>query len=268
MTSPFPGMNPFVESPQFWAGFHNSLANVVMGSLNQRIMPDYYAQTMLAVTYDVIEINTGLLDSSHVLHPDISIWESSLLVETPAQSTLTITPPSAESVIPYEVELHYFSVEIRYVETDELITVIEILTPVSKRTGHEAHEDYLRKRRDLVRAGVNLLEIDLLRAGTRPPLMKPVPRAPYYVTLSRRNRRPRVEVWPIQLADRLPVLPVPLVEPDSDVPLDLGLLVQTIYNNGPYAAAINYHDPLPPPLTDEETQFVQDCLQQANLMKE
>lgn len=268
MVSPFPGMDPFIESPQFWAGFHNGLANVIMGYLNQRIMPGYYAQTIPAVTYDVIEINTGLLDSSHVFFPDVSIWESSSLVETTAKSTLTITPPTAESVMPYEVELHYFNVEIRYVETDELVTVIEILTPVSKRAGHEAHEDYLRKRRDLVRAGVNLLEIDLLRAGTRPPLIKPVPRAPYYVTLSRRNRRPRVEVWPIQLQDHLPVLPVPLVEPDPDVPLDLGTLVQTIYNNGPYAAAINYRDPLPSPLTDEETQFVQECLQQAGLKEQ
>lgn len=68
--------------------------------------------------------------------------------------------------------------------------------------------------------------------------------------------------------DRLPVLPVPLLEPDPDVPLDLGTLVQTIYDNGPYAAAIDYHNPLPPPLTGEESQFVRDCLQQFDLIKE
>lgn len=268
MTSPFPGMNPFFELPRFWSSFHNSLADAIMSYLNQKLLPDYYAQTTPAVTYDVIEISTGQRNDSHLFYPDVSVWETPTKSTARDEVALTITPPLAESVMPYEVELRFFNVEIRITETDELVTVVEILSPVNKRSNHEAYQDYLRKRRDLVRAGVNLLEIDLLRAGTRPPLMRPVPRAPYYVTLSRRNRRPRVEVWPIQLADRLPVLPVPLVEPDPDVPLDLGLLVQTIYNNGPYAAAISYHDPLPPPLTDEETQFVQDCLQQANLMKE
>lgn len=48
----------------------------------------------------------------------------------------------------------------------------------------------------------------------------------------------------------------------------VGTLVQTIYDKVPYAAALDYHDPLPPLLTDEESQFVQDCLQQSGLIKE
>ena len=268
MTSPFPGMDPFIESPRFWSGFHSGLAYVIMSHLNQSIQPIYYANTTMSVTYDVVEISTGRHDDPQIVYPDVAVWERGLARVDIAPTVATITPAPVESTIAYEVPVRLYSVEIRVVETDELVTAIEILSPVNKRRGHTAYSDYLRKRRDLVRAGVNLLEIDLLRAGTRPPLMKPVPRAPYYVTLSRRTRRPRVEVWPMQLADHLPVLPVPLLEPDPDVPLDMGTLVQTIYDSGPYAAAINYHDPLPPPLTDEESQFVQQCLQQAGLVKE
>ena len=55
--------------------------------------------------------------------------------------------------------------------------------------------------------------------------MRPVPEAPYYVTLSRANHRPFVEVWPLQLQDPLPILPVPLLEPDADAPLDLGAAI-------------------------------------------
>ena len=53
----------------------------------------------------------------------------------------------------------------------ELVTAIEILSPVNKRPGHEAHKSCLRKRRELLRSEANLMEIDLLRGGERPRLM-------------------------------------------------------------------------------------------------
>ena len=96
-------------------------------------------------------------------------------------------------------------------------TYIGILSSVNKRPGHQAHLAYQRKRRNLVYSEVHLLEIDLLRGGGRPPLVRPVPPAAYYVVLSRAERRPRVDVWPIQLSDCLPVLPVPLLAPDPMV---------------------------------------------------
>src|SRR2546426_4201822 len=86
-----------------------------------------------------------------------------------------------------------------------------------------------------------------LRGGERPPLAGPVPSAPYYVTLSRAHRRPVVEVWPIQLWEKLPVIPVPLLDPDPDVPLDLGTVVTAVYERGAYARLIDYRLPPPPP---------------------
>ncbi len=61
------------------------------------------------------------------------------------------------------------------------------------------------------------------------------------------ERRPTVEVWPIQLTDRLPILPVPLLEPDPDVPCDLGIAVASVYELGAYASQIDYGQPPPPP---------------------
>jgi hypothetical protein len=130
--------------------------------------------------------------------------------------------------------------------TLRLVTAIEVLSPVSKRPSHEAYQDYLRQRRQLLRSETHLIEIDLLRGGERPPLERFVPPAPYYVTLSRAPRRPVVEVWPVRLWERLPVLPVPLLEPDPDVALDLGTVVAAVYERGAYARLIDYH--LPPPL--------------------
>jgi len=163
--------------------------------------------------------------------------------------------------VPLEISIQLDWVEIRSTEAEQLITVIEILSPVNKRPGHEAFLDYQRKRRELLRSSVHLMEIDLLRGGQRPPLDEPVPPAAYYVTLSRANRRPRIEVWPIQLANQLPILPVPLLEPDPDTPLDLNAMVASVYERGAYGSQIDYRSPPPPPpLSDEEARWMEALL--------
>ena len=92
---------------------------------------------------------------------------------------------------------------------------------------------------------------------------RPVPPAAYYVVLSRADRRPRVAVWPIQLMDRLPMLPVPLLEPDPDVPLDLGAAVASVYERGAYAQQIDYQQPPPPPaLSSTEADWLERLWQQ------
>ena len=72
-----------------------------------------------------------------------------------------------------------------------------------------------------------------------------------------------MEVWPIQLPDPLPVLPIPLLEPDPDVPLDLGAAVASVYERAAYAAQIDYRQPPPPPpLSPDETEWVNDLLRE------
>jgi hypothetical protein len=172
-----------------------------------------------------------------------------------------VTPAPAESRVPLELPLRLLSVEIRTVGSQQLVTAIEILSPVNKRPGHEAQGEYLRKRRDLLRSAAHLVEIDLLRGGERPPLEVPVAPAPYYVLLSRADCRPNVAVWPIQLPESLPVLPVPLLEPDPDVPLDLGAAVASVYERGAYEAQIDYGSPPPPPpLSPAEAEWVDHLL--------
>ena len=105
------------------------------------------------------------------------------------------------------------------------------------------------------------MEIDLLRKGTRPPLHSPVPEAPYYVVLSRVDRPHHAEVWPIQLNDRLPVLPVPLLAPDPDAVLDLGAVVAAVYERGGYDVQIDYQQPPPlPSLSEEQSTWVEQIL--------
>ncbi|MEA5512138.1 DUF4058 family protein [Crocosphaera sp. UHCC 0190] len=41
MPSPFPGMNPYLESPQFWSQVHNRLIVAIADEINPQIRPKY-----------------------------------------------------------------------------------------------------------------------------------------------------------------------------------------------------------------------------------
>lgn len=259
MPSPFPGMDPYIENPEVWSDFHGRLPEQISAELNAVVQPRYVARLTPRVTYDVVEIS-----QRRSVRPDVGVWQPRCPAGQTGEGGIAIAEAPAESLIPMEVPLELYTVEVLEVDTLRLVTAIEILSPVNKRPGHEAYYDYQHKRRRIWRSTAHLMEIDLLRGGTRPPLEAPVPPAPYYVTLSRENRRPHVEVWPIQLADPLPTLPVPLLEPDPDVPLDLGKAVAAVYERGGYTVLIDYHQPPPsPPLSDADAVWLDDYLRAA-----
>lgn len=197
---------------------------------------------------------------------DAEIWgdfHSDLAAEIRAELNQQLQPRyiariiprvSVESSVDLEIPFRLSCVEVREVNTMQLVTAIEILSPVNKRPGHDAYEGYQRKRRELLRSQAHLLEIDLLRSGTRPPLRQAVPTAPYYVVLSRVNLRPRVDVWPIQLWEPLPRVPIPLLDPDPDAAIDFGAIVAEVYKRGAYAALIDYRKSPPLPAFEQVDQ--------------
>ena len=143
------------------------------------------------------------------------------------------------------------SVQVRDSEHNELVTSIEIVSPANKR--EPGLSAYRRKRSKLIRAGVHLLEIDLIRRGERPwqPDATTMPPAPYLALLTR-AAQPATEVWPVQLTNTLPVLPVPLRTPDGDVPLDLQAALSVIYDESDYGRTTDYSVPPPPPPLSEQ----------------
>jgi hypothetical protein len=176
-------MDPYIEQRDFWGDFYNDLAAEIRAQLNQQIQPKYFARNTRYITYDVLEIASSAVVDQHGIYPDVAVWRSQPATEY-ASTNPAITSPPVERLVAYEIPFRQHNVEIRAAETKALVTVIEILSPVNKRPGHEAYQEYQRKRRDILRSPAHLLEIDLLRAGTRPPLESPVPEAPYYVVLS------------------------------------------------------------------------------------
>lgn len=246
MPSPFPGMDPYIEAPDIWSDFHGDLAAEMRAELNCVLQPRYVARLTPHGTYEIVEIA-----ERHNIRPDLGVWQPQPPSGVMTGDAAVMTAVPVESVVAIELPLRLYTVEVLETDTLRLVTSVAILSPANKRPSHEAYHDYRRKRRALLRSETHLLELDLLRGGERPRLERPVPPAPYYVTLSRVNRRPYVDVWPIQLWAKLPVLPVPLRDPDPDATLDLPAVVAAVYERGAYARLIDYHRPPPPPALSE-----------------
>jgi len=168
---------------------------------------------------------------------------------------------TSESEPRLDFEIRVVTVEIRNTAQNQLVTSIELLSPVNKR--EPGLTEYRRKRERLEEAVVHLLEIDLLRRGERPLVYYPqLPPTAYLATLTRAQAN-SVAFWPIPLQAELPIVAVPLREPDADIPLELGPALATIYDEAVYELSIDYdRPPPPPPLSPEDTAGLQDRIRE------
>ena len=267
MASPFPGMDPYLEG-ELWQEFHETLASAIRAQLMPRLAPKYVA--LLAKRYTLDRPALGVFNAPplRVVYPDVRVVAPASASGAPTPSTMPapgpggIAAPAVE--LPSYVDVPQLSVEIRDVAERRLVALIEILSPANKQ-GDGARE-YHDRRLDLLRTQAHLLELDLLRGGARIPLAGAPPPAPYYVFLSRSQRRPFTQVWPIALRERLPVVPVPLLPPDPDVPLDLQAAVVDCFGLVGYERLLPYADPPPPPeLGPEDAAWVAAILRDAKL---
>lgn len=246
MPSPFPGMDPYLEG-YLWPDVHHRLATEMSRRLTAQLRPRYVARLEISVVEDQapgLEIG--------VMYPDVEIVKPDRIHEVVADYALDADEPlSAPLTLPrfHIAEVRLVTVEIRDAGQNQLITCIEILSPVNK---HEPGlSQYRRKQQRLYDAGVHLIELDLLRRGLRPLVHPRLPDVPYLVTLTRAGSE-RIDVWPISLQDRLPVIPVPLRSPDPDARLDLSAALTVIYDEAAYDLSVDYRQPPPPPPIEGE----------------
>ena len=259
MPSPFPGMDPYLEHPLLWQDVHIRLASEISDQLAPRLRPRYIARLTRREILDEPDA-----EELRIMLPDVAVVRRAPVEPLPQLEGTAVAIPPAPVTTTNVMMLPFrqVSIEIRDAASNVLVTVIEILSPANKRPGTEAREAYLRKRRDILASTAHLLEIDLLRRGERVLLDPPPPPAAYYVILSRADRRPDAEVWPIRLQDPLPVVPVPLLAPDPDVPLDLGAALRAIYDRAGYDLDVDYRNAPFPPLEGEDAVWAERLLRE------
>jgi hypothetical protein len=220
MKSPFPGMDPFIESSGLWEDFHYHLVESIASLLADAVPPHYLVKCgkrMYGVSPHSMEVRD-------FREPFVEIY--------------------AES------------------QKDELVTCVEVLSPTNKRFGSEGWDLYLRKRQAMLLGQANFVEMDLLRGGRKMPMLDPWPTCPYTILSSRRQRAPHCRVWKAYMHKPLPAIKVPLLADDPQVSLELQPIVDSIYRRYRYDQQIDYGKPCSPPLTEEETAYLQEaCLE-------
>lgn len=257
MPIPFPGMDPYLEG-YLWPDVHQSLASQFKRQLSSLLRPRYVVRLAVYFVRDRVPAQ-----ELGIVYPDVEITRPKNQLREPASDYVVsstqvpgITPPGFVVQTGIALDTHLTSVQVRDSEHNELVTSIEIISPANKR--EPGLSAYRRKRSKLIRSGVHLLEIDLIRRGERPwqPDTATVPPAPYLALLTR-AAQPATEVWPIRLIQALPVLPVPLRTPDADVPLDLQAALSIIYDESDYGRTTDYTAPPPlPPLSEQDKAWL------------
>jgi hypothetical protein len=238
MPSPFPGMNPYLES-DVWHGFHQMFVPACSQSLVPQVRPDYI------VTLEETVYVHELPDQERLLRirPDVSVLTHAQQVGAVA-ATAVLSPPEYTLIRPaVDVERESY-IAVRDRHKRELVCVIELLSPANKRPGPD-REAYIAKRDALLRSQAHLIEIDLLRGWERMPAESISP-CDYCVTVSRVEQRPRAGIWPIRLDDPLPKIPVPLRDPHPDAVLDLQQLLHSVYDAAGFDDYLYESQPEPP----------------------
>jgi len=244
-------MNPYLEQAELWQDFHLEFLPAIRRHLVPQVGPDY-----------IVKLEEHLYIHDLPPEPRIRIGRSVLSVARPeiGQSekagvfTGVLEAPARVETPEQDVERVPF-LEIRDRLGRELITVVELLSPSNKRPGDD-REQYLTKRRELLRSRAHLIEIDLLRGGATMPV-KNRPDCDYSILVSRVHDRPYADFWPIGLRDRLPLIPIPLRAPDGDVQVDLQELLHRVYESTGYEHYI-YNGSPDPPLAPRDSEWARE----------
>ncbi len=251
MYSPFPGMDPFLENPIDWPGVHHRLITQIGDALAGAITPAYFARIE-----ERVYITDPIADPGfHYVIPDVVVTGGQQFAQPQPAGGVAIAEPTLLDVVT-ETEIHDRYIEIRDARGNKIVTAIELLSPANKVANSRGRQALLAKKRDLVAAGANWLEIDLLRAGER---MEQVAGHSDYCVLLRRIQPPYGPyAWLIDLRDELPNVAVPLREEDGDVPLELQRVLNEMYYRARYAFSVNYTQPPPlPELPPTQAAWIQ-----------
>ena len=147
-----------------------------------------------------------------------------------------------------------------------VVTVVEVVRLGNKVRGAAGRRAFVEKRREVAASPAHWLEIDLLRAGTRTVNPAGVPVSDYLIYLDRASTIGRSRfAWPVNLDQPLPVVAVPLRGLDADVPLDLKIAMQTIYDRAGYDLEIDYSRDATPPLTEPQSAWADAMLREKNM---
>jgi len=226
MASPFPGMDPYLETDELWPLFHRQFVNGVYQMLLPGLVDRYKAR----------------------LHQRHYVAEQALFTSVVRE------------------EHHEDYIEIRQRHEGRLVTLIEVVSPCNKTVAAGRHAYLNKRRDgknaganlveiDLVLQGQPTLEYS--RDG--------LPDWDYAVTVTRASQPERFEIYTATLQKRLPRFRLPLAADDRDTVFDLHTAFTRCYDQGDFASRIDYQRDPAVSLSDEDRRWLGELLKQQKL---
>jgi Protein of unknown function (DUF4058) len=252
MPTPFPGMDPYLERRDRWPAVHTRLIVAIADALGPQVRPRYRVdiEVRTYIAFVTFESLAGI--------PDV------LVMSSPHEAGRSMAPGPALGIAPQVVEvpmpeeLHERFLVVREVATQDVVSVIEVLSLANKLT-HEGRAAYEDKRKIVLGSKTSLVEIDLLRAGQPLPPFQ-AGQSDYRILISPAATRPRAMAYTLSVRDPLPTLPIPLQPGDPEPPLPLNQLLHDLYDRASYDLAIDYSQPPVPPLHDDDAAWARQLL--------
>lgn len=274
-TSPFPGMDPFLEENPDWADFHNWFIRELV-RLHRSVAEEM--GVWLGAEWTIYEVDPSgeismLLGSRDLwagLDPELNfqIDPSRANGHESAGSGVALAAPKAiREVVLDRDEAKQVREDYLVVRTNDeqqrLIAVVELLSVGNKRGNYMTK--YREKRAKWLTGPCHFMEIDLLRGGSNLsremiPELEP---APYFIFVARKTGLGRMEEgYPLQLQDKLPVIGLPTTPSIGDLPLDLAAAFRSAYDLTSPPRGFKYNlDRLPPPdLTPADLEWTRQLL--------
>ena len=264
MPSPFPGMDPWLERPTVFPTLHNTLITYIQAAL-KRVLPKGYVAAAANRVYIDTELRREPDVSVFGAPPDTARGGGGTAVAWDGMVAVAADPVAEPVEEPY--------LEILSGDDDRLVTAIEVVSLSNKKPGETGRVSYQQKQGEFRAAGVNLVEIDLLRAGTHTtavPLARLRATAgafDYHVCVSAVGLPDRFMVAATRMDSPLLPITIPL---ESDVPpvvLDLQAAFDRCYDEGPFADLAKYDRRQPdPPLTADQQAWAAGILRDRGLL--
>ena len=258
--NPFPGMNPYLERSDLWPDFHNDLIAQLRTTIGPQLPGNY--RIGLEQRVEVAE-PFGPPPALTLMIPDALVSDAPPV--SPGGMTTATTavaaPPKKDAAaipvrMPREVRVTWLRVEAA--PNRQVVTIIEVLSPTNKAPG-EGRRRYIRKREAILAAGVNLVEIDLLRRWEPMPLETPPPASDYRILVCRAWQRPDALLYPFTVRQPIPAFPLPLLpsddgSDDAEPEVSLGPIIAGMHHTARYTQVAAYENPPPEPAFPPETR--------------
>jgi hypothetical protein len=248
-------MDPYLE--QHWGDVHTSLMVYMRDQISEQLPADLQARVEENIQVD-------MEDARRLVYPDVRIVEEPAPLDFGQPQTAGGVAVAEPCLIPLDEQPTSRHIEIvDRASGNRVVTAIELLSPANK-VGEDGRQAYREKQSQYIEAGVNLVEIDLIRQGSfvlavPEPLLPPRMADPYLVCIRRASQGSVAAVIGISLREPLPNIRIPLRPSDRDVVLQLQPLLDECYRRGRYGT-IDYSQPLRPEFSRDDRDWIDSLI--------